>query len=246
MKMQLMLKYFTSLFICLACFSLSAQDITENASLDSVAYKQKYGLRLGADLSRLVRSFVNDHYKGFELVGDYRISKRFYLAGELGTEERTTEEDLFRFTTKGSYFRAGFDYNTYENWYGMENSIYGGLRLGASTFSQNLLEYQVFNSNPYWNETNQQGTNTNVLGEHSGLSALWLEMVLGLKAELFNNLYVGASIRFNYLLSDKAADNFPNLWIPGFNKVTDDSNFGVGFNYTLSYLIPFYKKGNTK
>ena len=31
------------------------------------------------------------------------------------------------------------------------------------------------------------------------------------------------------------------LYIPGFNR-TYDGSFGVGFNYTVSYFIPIYKK----
>jgi hypothetical protein len=34
---------------------------------------------------------------------------------------------------------------------------------------------------------------------------------------------------------------FDNLYIPGFNR-TYDGSFGVGFNYTVSYFIPLYKK----
>jgi hypothetical protein len=48
------------------------------------------------------------------------------------------------------------------------------------------------------------------------------------------------------LVSEKASDNFPNLYIPGFNKVTDGSKFGVGYNYTISYLIPIFKKTKKK
>ena len=44
------------------------------------------------------------------------------------------------------------------------------------------------------------------------------------------------------LLSDKKPDNFGNLFIPGFNKVTDENTFGSGFNYTLTYSIPLKKR----
>ena len=43
------------------------------------------------------------------------------------------------------------------------------------------------------------------------------------------------------LISNKQPDNFENLYIPGFNR-TYNGNFGVGFNYSVSYLIPIYKK----
>jgi hypothetical protein len=30
--------------------------------------------------------------------------------------------------------------------------------------------------------------------------------------------------------------------VPGFNAVTEESKFGVGYNYSISYLIPLFKK----
>lgn len=248
MKFPLMLKYIISAIALLFSVVIFAQESTLEEAKDTstIVHKQSYGLRVGVDLSRPIRSFLKDNYQGFEIVGDYRISNRIYLAAEIGTEKRTTKEDLYTFTTKGNYIKIGADYNSYENWYGMENSIYVGMRVATSTFNQTLDNYQIYSNNQYWNEGNSSGNNTNLLQEHSGLNALWLEGVFGMKAELFNNLYIGASIRLGMLINDKEATNFPNLWIPGFNKVTDNSNFGVGFNYSISYLIPFYKKANKK
>ena len=37
-------------------------------------------------------------------------------------------------------------------------------------------------------------------------------------------------------------ENFENLYIPGFGRTFDSGNFGVGFGYNVSYLIPLYKK----
>ncbi|UOB17199.1 DUF6048 family protein [Abyssalbus ytuae] len=243
-----MLKYITSTIFTLAFTIVFAQtdSIRTKAKDTAVVYKQKYGLRIGADASKIVRSLFNDNYKGFEIVGDFRISRNLYLAAEIGTEEKFIEEDLYSFTSTGNYIKAGVDINTYENWYGMENIIFIGLRVGTSSFKQDLHEYRIYNSNQFWGEGNELGTNEDILGEKSGLSAIWSEVVLGIKAELLNNLYIGGSIRLHYLISDKAANNFPNLYIPGFNKVTDGSKFGVGYNYTITYLIPIFKKTKKK
>lgn len=246
--MQLMLKYTIStilLLLSLFSFSQEKDSIGQDQIIDSLpakVYKQKYGLRVGVDLSKPIRAYFNDDYKGFEIVGDFRISHKFYVAAELGTEEKTTQEDLYNFTTTGSYLKAGLDINTYENWYGMENLITLGFRVASSTFKQQVNEYKIYNTNPFWGEGELLGTNPDILGEKEGLSAVWLELVLGLKAEIFNNLYIGGSVRLNYLVSNKEADNFSNLYIPGFNKVTDESKFGVGYNYTISYLVPIFQK----
>lgn len=246
--MQHMLKYTISTVLFLISFFSFSQEkdsigvVQINDTLPAKIYKQKYGLRVGVDISKPIRAYFNDDYKGFEIVGDFRISQKLYIAAELGTEEKTTQEDLYNFTTTGSYIKAGLDINTYDNWYGMENLITLGFRAASSTFKQQVNEYRIYNTNPFWREGELFGTNPDILSEKEGLSAVWLELVLGLKAEIFNNLYIGGSVRLNYLISNKEADNFRNLYIPGFNKVTDESKFGVGYNYSISYLIPIFQK----
>jgi hypothetical protein len=205
---------------------------------DSIPVKtNRYGLRVGIDLFKLSRSFYEDKYQGLEVVGDYRISKKYYLAGELGNENKTVDDDQLNFTTKGTYFRVGFDYNFYENWLDMENKVYIGMRYGVSTFSQRLNSYKLYNANPYFEETPTVFPNE----VFNGLTAQWLEVVVGVNAKVFNNFYMGFSFRMNNLITNKKPDTFDNLYIPGFNR-TYDGNFGAGFNYTVSYFIPIYKK----
>ncbi|PNQ72287.1 hypothetical protein C1T31_12085 [Hanstruepera neustonica] len=213
--------------------------IPDNTKLtDSVKFKQKYGLRIGGDISKLVRSFIDDDYTGFEINCDYRLTKRWYIAGEIGAEERTTDTDFLNATAKGTYFKAGADYNAYENWYGMENMIYGGLRVGVSSFSQTLNSYSVYSDNQYWSP--QFATNESI--EYKGLSAIWAEVITGIKVEVVNNLYLGANIQFKYMVTQDQPDNFENLYVPGYNKTYDSGNFGFGYGYNISYLIPLYKK----
>lgn len=237
-----MLKY-TIKFLFVLCigFGYSQSEPVDLQPKDTVVYKQRYGIRAGIDLSKLLISNLNDDYTGIEIVGDYRLTQKLYLAAELGNEKKTKQEDLYNFTTSGSYIKLGVDYNTYENWLSMDNSIYIGGRYAFSTFSQTLNNYQIFETNRYWSPDNFT-TGLTSGKEFNGLNASWLEFVLGIKAELFANIYLGGSVRLAYLISDKASDEFPNLWIPGFNKITDDSKFGVGYNYSITYLLPLYKK----
>jgi hypothetical protein len=227
-----MLKYIFSL-VFIAVSSIGNAQIKDTTQ---VVYPERYGLRVGVDLHRLSKSFYEKDYKGLEIVGDYRLTRRFYLAGELGNEEKTVDDDRLNFTTKGTYFKAGFDYNSFENWLDMENMIYVGMRYGISSFSHTLNSYKIYDP------TNYYGENT-VISEtnYNGLTANWIEIIGGVKAELFSNLYLGFSLRLNYLVSNKKPEGFDNLYIPGFNR-TYEGKFGAGVNYTLSYFIPIYKK----
>jgi len=197
--------------------------------------KERYGLRLGVDLFKLTRMLYEEDYRGIELVGDYRLTRRHYLAAEIGNEEKTVDEDQLNFTTNGTYLKVGFDYNTYENWLNMENIISIGLRYGVSSFSQTLNNFEIYNPNNYFEEILLLPGE-----EYNGLTAQWIEVIAGTKVKVINNVFVGFNFSLKYLVSQKVPDNFDNLYIPGFNR-TYDGKFGVGFNYTISYFVPLYK-----
>jgi hypothetical protein len=231
-----MLKYIGSFAFLLVSLSTFAQ---EKIADTIVPKTDRYGLRVGVDLYKIARSVYDKDYKGLEITADYRYSKRIFIAGEIGNENKTTDEPQLNFTTKGTYFKVGADYNIYENWLDMENLITLGMRYGVSSFSHELNNYAIYNPNPYFNN------DSSVTGSRSfdGLSAHWLEFVAGVKAKVFDNVFVGFSLRLNHLVSNKKPANFDNLYIPGFNR-TYEADFGVGFNYTVSYFIPLYKKKN--
>ena len=232
--MKYTLNYIFSLFLVLVSWLGTAQETTKTDSI--VPKQERYGIRVGVDVVKLARTFYEKDYRGLELVGDYKLTRRHYIAAEIGNERKTTDDEQLNFTTEGTYIKVGFDYNAYKNWVGMENMIYVGLRYGASSFSQTLNNYEIYNPNTYFNENQiiESGE------KFEGLTAQWAEVVAGIKAEVFRNIYVGFSFRLNYLISDKKPDNFANLHIPGFNR-TYDGDFGAGFNYTVSYFLPLYK-----
>ncbi|NOQ91269.1 MAG: hypothetical protein GQ552_00975 [Flavobacteriaceae bacterium] len=226
-----MLKYSINIIILFFTISLFSQGKVKDTS----AYKDRYGLRVGIDLFQPIYSLIDEDRKGLEFVADYRVSKRFFVATEFGYSEATTQEDLFNFYTNGQYLKIGADFNAYKNWLGMENIIVVGLRYAYSTFDQTVNEYTI-NADPFL--PNQ--TITNAIN-YNGLTAQWIEFVLGIKAEILHNVFLGFSFRGNQLINSKDPDNFENLYIPGFNKVYLNDN-GFSFNYTISYLIPLYRK----
>ena len=129
------LKYFFSFCLLLSLFSAQAQDTTdsikrtkvegaipetpkpatkklpEEKKNDTIVKTDRYGFRVGVDLFKLTRAFYDKDYKGIELVGDYRLTKKYFLAAEVGNENKTTDDDRLNTTAKGSYLKVGFDYN---------------------------------------------------------------------------------------------------------------------------------------
>lgn len=226
---QLLILLFLISFLVTA--TVNAQQKT-----DTVKTKEIYGLRVGVDLSKPIISFMEEESKGLELVGDVRISRNYFAAVELGFEDKTSNEDFFNFTTKGSYIKVGVNYNAYKNWIGMTNEIYIGVRYGFSIFDQKLNSFTPNVKGTYFIPT-EVLPNT----EFKDLSAHWAELVFGIKAETLKNLYLGFSFSFKKMVSTKEPTNFKNLYVPGFNRVYLN-NTGFGINYTISYMIPIVKK----
>ena len=232
-----MSRYFISIFLLVSFISFGQENAPKETETDSITYKEKYGLRIGADAYKLARTAFDEDYTGFEINGDFRLTKKLYIAGELGFEENTTTTDFLSSTANGSYFKGGVDYNFYQNWFGLENMIYAGFRAGLSTFKQTINGYTIYNTN----QTYPQTIITESV-EFTGLTAIWGELIIGIKAQTLNNLYVGMNVQFKRTISETEPDNFENIFIPGFGRTYDSGAFGITFGYNISYLIPLYKK----
>ena len=233
-------KILTSLFfikvLFLSCYWGFAQEIERNIN-DTITKNNKYGLRIGADVARPSISLFDENFSGFEFMVDYRLTHQFYIAAEYGFDQDNQTESNLTASTKGSYFKIGGDFNAYNNWVGMNNAIYVGLRYGFSTFDQNLEEYTI-----YTGDSTFPGTMVIDPSTYKGLTAHWAEFIFGIKTEILTNLFLSINLQLKNKFSEDVPENFNNLYLPGFNKTNDYSDFGVGFGYGVSYLIPIYKK----
>lgn len=198
--------------------------------------------RFGVDLYRIILSQVENEYNGFEVVADLRLGENLFIALELGDVKTTKQVEQVNFTTSGNYLKLGFDYNMYENLKGMNNYITVGLRFASSSHSHILNNYTILDRTRFWPGSDLSINDGFATGDRPNLNAQWFEVVAGFKVQLLKNIYMGLSLRLNRLLSDKVPENFDNIYIPGFNKKTEDNKFGAGFNYTLTYSIPFASK----
>ena len=204
---------------------------------DTLTLKKQYGLRLGVDLAKPIRTLLDSEYSGFEITGDFRITPKWYIAGEIGNDRRDYNESNLSAISSGSYIKLGADYNAYNNWLQAKNAIYAGPRIGFASFKQELLSYDVFTSNPTFPVETVTANQ-----EFTGLNAIWIELILGIKTEVLQNLYLSVNAQIKMNLSEKTPENFGNLFIPGFNQTNDFSKFGIGYGYTISYLVPFFNK----
>ena len=207
---------------------------------DSISVKKngsELRLRIGIDIFQPIISHIDKDISGLEIVSDFQIKENLYISSEIGTLTRNQQSELINFKTSGSYIKIGGDFNMYKNWTGMNNQIYLGVRLASSLYKHNINNYVLFATEQVWDE-NVINTGYKT-GEIKDLNAQWIEFLVGLKVQVIRNIYMGFSLRLNRLINNTSIDDFGVLFIPGFNRVTDDNIFGSSFNYTISYSIPF-------
>jgi len=203
---------------------------------DTIYVKNKYGIRAGIDLSKQIR-MLTEEYSGLSLYGDIKIKESLFIVAELGNDQKTIETENINSKLSGSYIKTGFNYNLYNNLPGLNNEIYVGLRYSQSLFKNELIDYSIYNKDRFWNDQRILEYK-----EFDNLKSSWIEFVVGFNSEIKNNLFMGLSLRLNRMLKQDIPENFTNLFIPGFNKVTENNNFGTGITYSLIYQIPIIKK----
>ncbi len=198
---------------------------------------EKFGVRAGIDINKIVKSATDDDYKGLSISGDIRLKESFYVYSEIGNEEKQISSDYLNSSVKGTYLKFGVNFKM-NNDIRTQNIVYSGFNFGYSNFDQNINRYTIYNTNStYWGEST-----INEPKNLSNLNALWVELLFGLKTEILNNLFLGFELQLKNIIKQKNIQNISNLYIPGFNRTYDSSGLGAGFSYTVSYLIPIIKK----
>ena len=210
--------------------------MSSQSETDTIYVKNKYGIRFGIDLSKQIR-MLTEEYSGLSLYGDIKIKERLFIVAELGNDQKTIETENINSKLSGSYIKTGFNYNLYNNLPGLNNEIYVGLRYSQSLFNNELIDYSIYNKDRFWNDQRILEYK-----EFDNLKSSWIEFVLGFNSEIKNNLFMGLSLRLYKMLKQDLPENFTNLFIPGFNKVTENNNFGTGITYSIIYQIPIIKK----
>ncbi|KAA2244458.1 hypothetical protein F0L74_00295 [Chitinophaga agrisoli] len=195
---------------------------------DSV-YTVPGGLRIGLDLARFVVKAFQPYRTDVTVVGDYRIKKDLYLAAEAGWQSTSHSDTNYTYKGRGVFVTAGVDYNLLKKLLPQERyMIFAGIRYGFAQMSYEAPSYTI--SNSYWGDKlpgSVPKTNT---------SAHWVELIMGIKAEVLKNLFLGWNIREKILVSGPKDDIFPPIAIPGFGSGTKKSQFD--WQYTISYCIP--------
>lgn len=190
-------------------------------------------VKIGIDPGTLGYMIFSKNRSFFEVEADIDID-RYFLVANYGLSNYKLAEDTYVYENDGSYLRLGADIN-FMNKDPHLNVAFFGLRYATSSFTDKL-EYDtkaVIQSEIGWPSTRESVSNGNA-------KANWIEMVSGLKIRVVKQLYMGFTLRFKFMMDVKQTENLRPYYIPGFGKNIKESNFG--FNYYISYRLPFRKK----
>ncbi len=160
---------------------------------------------------------------------EVNLLNRFFPIVEVGygqTDAINEDTDL-HYKTAAPYFRVGLNYNVqYQK--KSPGYIYAGFRVGYSSFSYDVDGPSMID--PVWG-----GEVPFHFADIKG-NALWTELLVGVRAQIYKNFHMGWSFRYKVRLNVKEGFNTSPWYIPGFGA-SDNTTFGA--TYDLVYRIPW-------
>lgn len=204
-----------------------------------ISAPQKPQLFQGLYIGTEIASPIHYHVFGsksltYEVQLQANLLNRFLPIVELGVgkKEETDENTHNYFHTRAPYGRIGMDYNIMYNKPYLPGYLYGGIRVGMSKF-----KYDV--SAPTMVDPNYGGLNTQPIHFTDQEShASWLELLLGVRTEIIDNLYMGWCLRYKARLRQTVMENATPDFIPGYGN---NASTGFFFTYNLIYHLPFFR-----
>ncbi len=186
------------------------------------------GLRIGFDVGRVANYFLQNRKNfGLEAYADVGYQKWLGVV-EAGYARNTDgRPGVYEYTGNGVYGRFGVERNMLR---GGDDAVFWGLRYGVGRVGYRYDSYTVRDT--VW------GNASGSVPQSSGLMH-WGELVGGLKGRLWNNFYLGFTLRFRTRLAGNIDSDTGPVLVPGYGRSAKNTQFGV--SYYVSYRIPFKK-----
>lgn len=194
------------------------------------------GLSVHADIGSPIISLLGGDTRSYEVQLDVNLYRRLYPIFEMGyaTAKKEAVSGIV-YDTKAPFFRVGLNYGLLKPFRddGSERSVkcypFAGLRYAFAPVTYHLLNVEI--KDDYWGTSEIENFRNNL--EYAG----WMEVVGGVRVDLFKGLTMGWSVRLKTLLHTSAPDKSYIWYVPGYGK---SSGMGVMFNYTIGYT--FYRE----
>ena len=222
--MQKISKYIISILLLLPVWC-SAQD-TVRYPINAMK-----GIRIGIDISKpLLPLMFNGERIGFEATADTHIKGNIFAVAEAGWLYVNLNRDDYHYRGNGLYGKVGGDYNLLKSRRpGSNDIVYAGGRYGFSVFSHHADGVTI--PGYFWPDATEQIIPKNTMNAH------WVELLLGVKAEVLKNLYVGLNFRLKFMIVSPKDDYSTPYLVPGYGE--GNQGFALGINYCVSYNFHF-------
>ena len=189
------------------------------------------GIMVGVDVLGFLNQALGSDARTTEISVEANLQNRFLPIVEMGYGgmEMTDDETDIHFKTSAPFFRVGMNYNVFYQKPEMPGYLTVGLRYGFSSFTYDVQSPDLVD--PNWNHTHVPVNYTDVKSNVG-----WLEAVVGMRANVFKDFYLGLNVRYRSRLSMTKNENSEPYYIPGYGRGKPD-NFGI--TYSLIYKLPF-------
>jgi len=189
------------------------------------------GIRIGVDISKLALPILfNGERMGFEATADMHVKNNLFAVAEAGMLHVNLNRDDYQYRGNGVYAKVGVDNNLLKSRRPNSNDIvYTGARYGFSVFGHHADQITI--PGYFWPDATEQIIPSNTMSTH------WVELLLGVKAEVLKNLYFGLSFRLKFIIVPPKDDYSTPYLIPGYGE--GSQGFALGINYCVSYNFHF-------
>lgn len=224
-----MLRFITSLLLIVSSLLVNAQmfDKLEDG-------KDKY-FRISVDPTVSLNTFMQAAtIGGFDATIDSEVKKNLFLVGATGVNTYKYDEGQHIYSSNGAFVSLGADMNLTEQPTLSDRDIFFvGLHYGFAAFSQEVQNLII--SNPFGDY------NLSVPSE--AVTAGWLQLSFGIKAEFATNFFVGwtAEAKLRTHLKEATTETY---YIPGYGK-NGENSYNLGLNIFLGYAFTFKAKNKS-
>jgi hypothetical protein len=189
------------------------------------------GPRVGIDLSRFLVPYLQTGKRnGWEIQGDIPYKGNWFPTFEMGMQWFDDKRDAFHYKNNGTYARVGIDMNIVKFESLKDHDfVFIGARYGFSSFNQETDGIGISN---YWGSIT-----SNIPGRT--LNAHWAELVFGMKGEIFDNFFLGWSLRAKFPIVVTKDPNMKPYIIPGIGKMMGGTPFD--FSFGVYYRFPIFR-----
>jgi hypothetical protein len=151
---------------------------------------------------------------------------KYQLVTDFGQAIVTRGGEDYSYVSDGNYFRVGVDMNLVKN-----RETLNVIALGARYARARFGDEAIFTTDKF------DGFEQDFLYRNPDVQARWIELTLTLKTKVWNQFFMGYTMRYQIFRQVTGAEDLQPFDIPGYGSTTKNNSFG--FDFYLGYRIPF-------